>query len=276
MAPVFLKESAAVPSLGPSSPISKAISEKEKSIFKPLATSIQAFQKNWVASGTPALATTSAASATGPLGLPQEKRSGEAATRSRTHHLSWDVRALPRLPEDAVCPSRIAEEPSTPSIVEPADGPEGAKVKELVSAPETEEDFGLRSGSVSSDTGCSSSSDLSDRSSDEGLDGTAPDGQSDDPKMADQDDQFGPETDLIEGAITSPQVNWTGRPRSFSVQSEISLLAQPWNRVCNGSVARAFEKFGTKVEGDATSSNSPSSANRSLRSRRQSTPGPFK
>ena len=88
-----------------------------------------------------------------------------------------------------------------------------------------------------------------------------------------------PEADLIEGALTSSPVSWTGRPRSFSVQSEISLLAQPWNRVCIGSVARAFEKFGTKVDVDTSGSsgiNSSSSTSSTLRSRRQSTPGPFK
>lgn len=269
--PAFLKESVATSS-GLLSSASRAISEKEKAVFKPLSSSIQAFQKNLV-SATPVPSPTPSTNVTGGVSLLEKLRPSavEPGTRPRSHHLlSWDVRALPRLPEDVVCPARIAEE-SIPSPVSEASGPGDSKVKE-VSAHETEEDFGLRSGSVSSDTGCSSSSDLSDRSSDEGLD-VARELESSKPSA---NSGSGPEADLIEGAITSPPVNWTGRPRSFSVQSEISLLAQPWNRVCNGSVARAFEKFGTKVESDSSTVSNPPVVNRSLRSRRQSTPGPFK
>ena len=233
------------------SSISKIVSEKEKTVFKPVSTSIQVFQKNLPA-GAPTSTSLVVAAAAG-----VQRSTAEASTRPRSHH--WDVRALPRLPEDAVCSSREEEE----------DPPEEAKEKSSITASEVEEDFGLRSGSVSSDTGCSSSSDLSDRSSDEGLDATRePRGRRKGKNGSE------PEADLIEGALTSPPASWTGRPRSFSVQSEISLLAQPWNRVCIGSVARAFEKFGTKVDGDAANPLGASSSQH--RSRRQSTPGPFK
>ncbi|XP_046438155.1 serine/threonine-protein kinase Nek5-like isoform X2 [Daphnia pulex] len=251
----------------------KVISEKEKTVFKPVSTSIQVFQKN--------LLTTPATTPTGLL-MGTVQRNIEASTRPRS---SWEIRALPRLPEDTVCsPAPQEEEEEGPAITSAASESgvtnssedkliEDSKEK-TITAPE--EDYGLRSGSVSSDTGCSSSSDLSDRSSDEGLDGNREPRRK---KTSGRECGNGsePEADLIEGALTGPPASWTGRPRSFSVQSEISLLAQPWNRVCVGSVARAFEKFGTKVDGDTSSSNTtPPSTSNTHRSRRQSTPGPFK
>ena len=243
----------------------RVISEKEKTVFKPVSTSIQVFQKN--------LLTTPVTTPTGLL-TGTVQRNIEASTRPRS---SWEVRALPRLPEDTVC-SPPQEGPMTSATSESGinNSSEDKLIQDskekTITAPE--EEYGLRSGSVSSDTGCSSSSDLSDRSSDEGLDGNREPRRK---KTSGRECGNGsePEADLIEGALTSPPASWTGRPRSFSVQSEISLLAQPWNRVCIGSVARAFEKFGTKVDGD-TSSNNPSSTSNTHRSRRQSTPGPFK
>jgi len=203
-------------------------SDKEKAVFKPLANSIQAFQKN-----------------------------------SRTHHhLSWDARTLPRLPEDTVC--------STEDIQQQIKAHAAPPVPPLL--PESSESSIPRSGSVSSDTGCSSSSDLSDRSSEEGPERRDP--------VADTEVEL-PETEASEAEELETEdavapLNWSGRPRSLSVQSDISLLVQPWNRVCIGSVARAFEKFGTKVEDQPiqplASATTPAMTN-NLRSRRQSTPG---
>lgn len=250
--------------------------EKKKTAFKPVSTSIQVFERSLVA-GAVAGGPTSSPSAPVTQGI---QRNAEVTMRTRPHHLSWDIRALPRLPEDAICSPRN-EEPT------PLGTPEGGMTKssedktveeqkeKTITAPEVEEDYGLRSGSVSSDTGCSSSSDLSDRSSDEGLEGTREPRRKKTAGGRDCGNGPEPEADLIEGALTGPPGSWTGRPRSFSVQSEISLLAQPWNRVCVGSVARAFEKFGTKVDGDSAGSNPPSTSS-TYRSRRQSTPGPFK
>jgi hypothetical protein len=249
----------------------KVMSEKEKTVFKPVSTSIQVFQKNLTI--TPVATPTS-------LLMGTVQRNFEVLSRPRS---SWEVRALPRLPEDTVCSLR--QDDQITSVASESGVDKGSEDKILedpkektVTAVEVEEDYGLRSGSVSSDTGCSSSSDLSDRSSDEGLDANREHRRK---KNSGRECGNGsePEADLIEGALTSSPVSWTGRPRSFSVQSEISLLAQPWNRVCIGSVARAFEKFGTKVDVDTSSSsgiNSPSSTSSTHRSRRQSTPGPFK
>ena len=249
----------------------KVMSEKDKTVFKPVSTSIQVFQNNLPI--TPVATPTS-------LLMGTVQRNLEVLSRPRS---SWEVRALPRLPEDTVCSLR--QEDQITSVVSESGVDKVSEDKILedpkektVTAVEVEEDYGLRSGSVSSDTGCSSSSDLSDRSSDEGLDANREHRRK---KTSGRECGNGsePEADLIEGALTSSPVSWTGRPRSFSVQSEISLLAQPWNRVCIGSVARAFEKFGTKVDVDTSGSsgiNSSSSTSSTLRSRRQSTPGPFK
>lgn len=267
-----------------SSSISKIVSEKEKTVFKPVSTSIQVFQKNLLTA--PVATSTSLVAAAAAAGV-QRSSAAEVSTRPRSHHLlSWDMRALPRLPEDSICSSPRQEEEATTDAKNPPSSEEAKDPKSTaITASEVEEDFGLRSGSVSSDTGCSSSSDLSDRSSDEGLDATREPRRRNKGGGVGRDNGSEPEADLIEGALTSPPVSWTGRPRSFSVQSEISLLAQPWNRVCIGSVARAFEKFGTKVDGDVVagpannplaSTSSSSAAAAAHRSRRQSTPGPFK
>lgn len=302
------------------------LQDKDKVTFKPLSTSIQAFQKNFTPLSTTA---PSCSLVIGGMTSSSGPSSSSSSIRARPHHLSWEVRALPRLPEDSVTQEETVALPSSSSssssssmmsadekaksLVDktlPLEDVTKEKTLKGVGPADVEEDCGLHSGSISSDTGCSSSSDLSDRSSDEGLDAVTRELDSKQKRGAvgnnsqtetakEAAGQFGngsePETDLIEGALSGPPVSWTGRPRSFSVQSEISLLAQPWNRVCNGSVARAFEKFGTKVESDVSpsctahhgsSSSSSSSTSTTAtaaaaatgphRSRRQSTPGPFK
>ena len=263
----------------PSTSSSKVLAEREKAVFKPLSSSIQAFQK------------VSAANANTSTVLPTAIRNpAELPSRTRPHHFAWDVRALPRLPEDTV--SSPPQEEATESIASAQQQPttkdntttaaaaatgKGTKEKEkTATAPidsACQAGFGLRSGSVSSDTGCSSSSDLSDRSSDECPD---KDTQARRDGGRCQQDQEGINVNSTEESLTGPPASWQGRPRSFSVQSDISFLAQPWNRVCTGSVARAFEKFGTKVDGDVTVATSTATPAMLHRSRRQSTPVPFK
>jgi hypothetical protein len=244
---------------------SKILADREKAVFKPLASSIQALQNK----APIANASLSATSLTGAHSGAQQ-RNPDLPTRARPHHFAWDVRALPRLPEDTVSSPRQEEATEFSAMkVQQQSGEKSVKTKEepkeKTVSPEVAAGFGLRSGSVSSDTGCSSSSDLSDRSSDECPDKDAQRGRS----------EQNQETNAVEE--TGPSASWQGRPRSFSVQSDISFLAQPWNRVCTGSVARAFEKFGTKVDGDVTvaSTTAPTSS-MPHRSRRQSTPGPLK
>lgn len=249
----------------------KNIVGKEKAIFKPVAASIQAFEKS---SFVP--------SSTAPSSLTSTQRSTDVPTRSRPHHFSWDVRALPRLAEDVCSPPSegpsmssaliVPEEKTANQIQQQTKKSDSATTMELKST-ESDADFGPRSGSVSSDTGCSSSSDLSDRSSEDVSDRSPRRS-----KVGNGGKSGSGEPELMEEVVTEPQAGWTGRPRSFSVQADISFLAQPWNRVCTGSVARAFEKFGTKVESDSSTAPSTSGASGYLaqRSRRQSTPGPFK
>lgn len=161
---------------------------------------------------------------------------GEGSSRMRLYHP--ELRALPGLPEDSDCTSPKEEAKND--------------------ADET------RSGSVSSDTGCSSSSDISDRSSDDNLD---------------RECRFkgGAKKDSSGVSQKEEEVRF-GRPRSLSVQADASLLAQPWNRVCVGSLARAFEKFGTRVEPELQGRTDPQQPPNlvALRCRRQSTPGPLK
>lgn len=310
----------------------KSFTEKEKTVFKPVAASIQVFQKSQLPTQqhpAPFNSTTSSTLTSAPppppppplpLPLLSARNSESAATRSRPHQFSWDVRALPRLPEDTGSPP--AEEPSRsapsftsvvskdekktkklqPKALEDQNNKGIGKSTSTRTPLEVEVDFGLRSGSVSSDTGCSSSSDLSDRSSDaEGADRSNSSAVGATSKTASSVGGGGGnshrEAMSEDGATPEPATaNWTGRPRSFSVQADISFLAQPWNRVCTGSVARAFEKFGTKVEsesaaGSATTTAAAASATAASassissasghskfanRSRRQSTPGPFK
>ncbi|KAK2705958.1 probable serine/threonine-protein kinase DDB_G0278665 isoform X2 [Artemia franciscana] len=112
-----------------------------------------------------------------------------------------------------------------------------------------------RSGSVSSDTGCSelSSDALSDRSSTASVSNWENGEKRPETKTAET------QTSSLEDIIGSG--DWRVRNRSNSVQADLSFIAQPWGRVCTGSVARAFEKFGSKE----------SDRNRSFRIRRQST-----
>ena len=261
-ASLFQQESLPLSSTQSSPSSSKILADREKAVFKPLASSMQVFQNKAPA----ASAASSTASLTG-----AQQRNPDLPTRARPHHFAWDVRALPRLPEDTVSSPRQEEATEFSAVKTQQQTAENLKTneesKEKPVAPEVAAGFGLRSGSVSSDTGCSSSSDLSDRSSDE-----CPD------KEAQRDggrSEQNQEINVVEE--TGPSASWQGRPRSFSVQSDISFLAQPWNRVCTGSVARAFEKFGTKVDGDVTvASSTATTSNLPHRSRRQSTPGPLK
>ena len=289
--------------------VPKTNSEKDKVPFKPSSTALQLFQKPGplvpVAQAFPVSASTNPA-------LMRRRNScdrvspTEAGSRSRPHHFLWDIRALPRLPEDSVsspkdedteAPNESSDKESGQDVVDSATKPveeasarpvEAEKTEEVASAVDEKTPAELaadfpRSGSVSSDTGCSSgSSDLSDRLSDEG---------------ADQSHRTREHASPSEGETgLAPAPNWRGRPRSFSVQSDISFLAQPWNRVCTGAVARAFEKFQMKNDNEPTAGNSsgtsapsgpsapsaPTSNNGSsgsngnnpaLRNRRQSTPG---
>ena len=241
------------------------LAEKEK----PVTASVQGLKKTLLPQSS------SAASSV----LPATQRSTD---RPRPHHFSWDVRALPRLAEDPCSPPTEGP-PSGSALIAPSDNlghksnpvetkdTDALNKKTTTQAPpsEPDADFGLRSGSVSSDTGCSSSSDLSDRSSEDVSDrSTRRRGVG-----IKSSKRSEPESMQEVVAESGPPPGWTGRPRSFSVQADISFLAQPWNRVCTGSVARAFEKFGTKVEENTTPAPSTSQFSSS---RRQSTPGPFK
>lgn len=299
----------------------KSFSEKDKTIFKPVTASIQVFQKGPVIPSTITASNSSGTQQRSTEGVP-----AATSTRPRPHHFSWDIRALPRLPEDVNSPppedsgtnnsslllSSADSKVPTEALALAANAKESA-VKEKTEltktlAFDTAKDressatdslAGVRSGSVSSDTGCSSSSDLSDKSSsdaegpEKALALSSLDRRRCDPSRQVTGDNLTVKT--VVGEPTAP-VGWVGRPRSFSVQADISFLAQPWNRVCTGSVARAFEKFGTKVESDSsTGSSSPSTAPSNVaasspplssgnnttshytqRGRRQSTPGLFK
>jgi len=298
----------------------KSFSEKDKTVFKPVTASIQVFQK-----GSALPSTTTASNSSGTQLRSTEGVPVAVSTRPRPHNFSWDIRALPRLPEDVNSPPPEDSGTSNSSLLlasadsKVSTGPlaatnaKEAAVKEKTEltktlALDTAKDressatdslAGVRSGSVSSDTGCSSSSDLSDKSS---SDAEGPEKalalSSLDRRRCDPSRQVTGDNLTAQAVVGEPaaSVGWVGRPRSFSVQADISFLAQPWNRVCTGSVARAFEKFGTKVESDSgTGSSSPSTAPSTVaasspplssgntttshytqRGRRQSTPGLFK